>query len=118
MSPDLPHPAHSSSAPTSTENSTTLRTMLPSARDVAVSAMPSATPACGRSVMPRYFCTVGSLKQLDHIKRMVLALPKSATCLVLQTSPGDVRAIKHFTDFTLATVGSLDDLPLIMEVLA
>ena len=65
-----------------------------------------------------YFFTVGSLKQLDHIKRMVLALPKSATCLVLQTSPGDVRAIKHFTDFTLATVGSLDDLPLIMEVLA
>lgn len=64
-----------------------------------------------------YFFTVGSLKQLDHIKRMVLALPKSATCLVLQTSPGDVRAIKHFTDFTLATVGSLDDLPLIMEVL-
>ena len=49
---------------------------------------------------------------------MVLALPKSATCLVLRTSPGDVRAIKHFTDFTLATVGSLDDLPLIMEVLA
>lgn len=65
-----------------------------------------------------YFFTVGSLKQLDHIKRMVLALPKSATCLVLQTSPGGVRAIKHFTDFTLATVGSLDDLPLIMEVLA
>lgn len=40
---------------TSTENSTTLRTMWPSESWAAVAAMPSATPACGSRVMPRYF---------------------------------------------------------------
>ena len=40
---------------TGTENSTTLRTMWPSESWAAVAAMPSATPACGSRVMPRYF---------------------------------------------------------------
>ena len=40
---------------TSTENSTTLRTMWPSESWAAVATMPSATPACGSRVMPRYF---------------------------------------------------------------
>lgn len=65
-----------------------------------------------------YFLTVGSLREADSIKRLALALPKSASILVLQTCSGATRAIRRFPDFTLATVGELDDLPLIMEVLA
>ena len=44
---------------TRTENSTTLRTMWPSDSSAAVAAMPSATPACGSRVMPRYFWMAG-----------------------------------------------------------
>ncbi|KAB7790181.1 DUF58 domain-containing protein [Bifidobacterium leontopitheci] len=65
-----------------------------------------------------YFFTVGSLKKLDQIKRMVPALPKSATCLVLQTMPRANRELRFFSDFTLATLGSLDDLPAVMEALS
>ena len=48
---------------------------------------------------------------------MALALPRSATCVVLQIAIGQPRAIKRYADFTLATVGNLDDLPMIMGVL-
>ncbi|MBW3081422.1 DUF58 domain-containing protein [Bifidobacterium saguinibicoloris] len=65
-----------------------------------------------------YFLTVGSLRDVDGIKRLALALPKSASILILQTCSGAPRAIRRFPDFTLATVGELDDLPLIMGVLA
>ncbi|OKY90485.1 MAG: hypothetical protein BHV58_05925 [Bifidobacteriales bacterium 56_10] len=65
-----------------------------------------------------YYITVGRLKSIDAIKHMALALPRSATCVVLQTTIGQPRAIKRYSDFTLATVGSLDDLPIIMGVLA
>ena len=65
-----------------------------------------------------YYITVGRLKSIDEIKHMALALPRSATCVVLQTIIGQPRAIKRYSDFTLATVGSLDDLPIIMGVLA
>ena len=49
---------------------------------------------------------------------MVLALPRSATCVVLQAATGQPRAIKRYSDFTLATVGDLNDLPMIMGLLA
>ena len=65
-----------------------------------------------------YFFTVGRFKAIDDIKHMTLALPRSATCVVLQTAAGQPRAIKRYPDFTLATVGDLDDLPMIMGVLA
>lgn len=65
-----------------------------------------------------YFFTVGRLKAIDDIKHMTLALPRSATCVVLQTAVGQPRAIKRYTDFTLATVGGLNDLPMIMGALA
>ena len=65
-----------------------------------------------------YYITVGRLKSIDEIKHMALALPRSATCVVLQTTIGQPHAIKRYSDFTLATVGSLDDLPIIMGVLA
>ncbi|MDW8486859.1 DUF58 domain-containing protein [Bifidobacterium thermophilum] len=64
-----------------------------------------------------YFFTVGSLKTIGIIKRMALALPHSATCVVLQTAPGQPRAIRHYPDFILVTVGDLDDLPIIMGAL-
>ncbi len=65
-----------------------------------------------------YYITVGRLKSIDEIKHMALALPRSATCVVLQTTIGQPRAIKRYADFTLATVGNLDDLPIITGVLA
>ena len=65
-----------------------------------------------------YYITVGRLKSIDEIKHIALALPRSATCVVLQTAIGQPRAIKQYADFTLATVGNLDDLPMIMRVLA
>ena len=65
-----------------------------------------------------YFFTVGSLKDIEQIKRMTLALPRSASCVVLQASAGANRGIRRFANFTLATIGELDDLPLIMGVLA
>lgn len=65
-----------------------------------------------------YFFTVGSLKDIEQIKRMTLALPRSASCVVLQASAGANRGIRRFANFTLATIGDLDDLPLIMGVLA
>lgn len=65
-----------------------------------------------------YFFTVGSLKDIEQIKRMTLALPRSASCVVLQANAGANRGIRRFANFTLATIGELDDLPLIMGVLA
>lgn len=65
-----------------------------------------------------YFFTVGRNKDIDSIKRMAPALPRSAACVVLQAATGQSRAIKRYPDFTLATVGDLNDLPLIMGVLA
>ena len=53
---------------TSTENSTTLRTMWPSESWAAVAAMPSATPACGSRVMPRYFWIASLQRARDQRK--------------------------------------------------
>ena len=65
-----------------------------------------------------YYFTVGSLKGTDEIKRIAMALPRSATCVMLRASAGADRAVRRYPDFTLATVGELDDLPMVMEVLA
>ncbi|KAB7787351.1 DUF58 domain-containing protein [Bifidobacterium cebidarum] len=65
-----------------------------------------------------YYFTVGALKTIDPIKRMVKALPRSARCVVVQVRSGANRAIRQFSNFTLATIGELDDLPIIMGVLA
>ncbi|KFI57052.1 DUF58 domain-containing protein [Bifidobacterium choerinum] len=65
-----------------------------------------------------FYCfTVGHAKPLADIRRMMMALPPSATCLVLQTSPTEPRTLRRFPDFTLATVNTLDDLPQIMGAL-
>lgn len=65
-----------------------------------------------------YCFTVGSGKQDDVIKRMMLSMPQAAARLVLRVEPGAERALRRFDGFTLATVGDLDDLPLIMEAMS
>ncbi|NEG96758.1 DUF58 domain-containing protein [Bifidobacterium sp. SMB2] len=65
-----------------------------------------------------YCFVVGSMKNVEVIKRMVMPLPKSATCLVLCADMGAQRSIRRFDDFVLATIGELDDLPMVMGVLA
>lgn len=65
-----------------------------------------------------YYLTVGSLKDTDSIRRVAGALPRSATSVVLQARRGAARSIRRFPDFTLATVGSLEDLPAIMEAMS
>ena len=65
-----------------------------------------------------YYFVVGSIKSIDQVKRMLLALPASARRLVIQTVPGANKSIRRFEGFTLATVASLDDLPLVMEALS
>lgn len=65
-----------------------------------------------------YMFVVGSLITVDQLKRATQALPPSARCVVLQASVGAYRSMEQFAHFTLATVGELDDLPLIMEALA
>ena len=45
-----------------------------------------------------YYITVGRLKNIDEIKHMALALPRSATCVVLQIAIGQPRAIKRYAD--------------------
>ncbi|NBH70383.1 DUF58 domain-containing protein [Bifidobacterium pseudolongum] len=61
-----------------------------------------------------YCFTVGSLKPLDDIRRMASTLPQSARVVVVQTAPGATRGLRDFGDFTLATIGELNDLPLVM----
>lgn len=65
-----------------------------------------------------YMFVVGSLITVDQLKQAAQALPPSAKCVVLQANVGAYRALERFARFTLATVGDLDDLPLIMEALA
>lgn len=65
-----------------------------------------------------YYLTVGSLKDTDSIRRIAMAFPRSATCVVLQVRRGAPRAIRHFPNFALATVGNMGDLPTIMEALS
>ena len=62
--------------------------------------------------------TVGSLRGTDAIRRMVLALPRGTSVVVLQVCAGAPRAVRRFPEFALATVGALDDLPPLMGVLA
>ncbi len=61
-----------------------------------------------------YCFTVGSLKPLDDIRRMASTLPQSARVVVVQTAPGATRGLRDFGDFMLATIGELNDLPLVM----
>lgn len=62
-----------------------------------------------------FYCfTVGGLQPLEDIRHMAMALPAAATCLFVQVQPGAPRSLHRFPEFTLATIGTLDDLPLVM----
>ncbi|RSX51990.1 hypothetical protein D2E23_0597 [Bifidobacterium callimiconis] len=65
-----------------------------------------------------YCFTVGSGKHDDVVKRMMLSMPQGSARLVLRAEPGAERSLRRFDGFSLATVGDLDDLPLIMEAMA
>lgn len=58
-----------------------------------------------------YVITVGSLMPLDAIKRIAASMPRSASCIVVQTIAGATPALQRFPRFILATVGNLADLP-------
>ena len=70
---------------TSTENSTTLRTMWPSDSWEAVAAMPRATPACGSRVMPRYFWMSPLQRAARLLRKEPLILP--AERAMMYTTP-------------------------------
>ncbi len=61
--------------------------------------------------------TVGRFKDIDEIKRMIPALPSFSTCVVLRIVGEQRSDIRGFPDFTVITVGKLDDLPAIMGAL-
>lgn len=65
-----------------------------------------------------YFFVVGSFKDTDAIRRMTLPLPSAAACVVVQCRYGRPKSVHRFRDFSLATVGSLRDLPSVLGVLA
>ena len=65
-----------------------------------------------------YCFTVGSLISLNTIRRMVMTLPKSAGCMVLQANVGAESGVTRLDGFILAVIGRLDDLPHVMEVFA
>lgn len=64
-----------------------------------------------------YFFVVGSGTKLERLRRIAAALSRESICVMLQIDPIAGNAIHQYDDFTLATLASLDDLPLIMEAL-
>lgn len=64
-----------------------------------------------------YYLTVGQFKDMDEIRRTILTLPRSSTCVVLQAAIGRQSTIRGFANFTLATIGDLNDLPAVMGAL-
>lgn len=65
------------------------------------------------------YCFVfGSNTDLDDIRRMALALPRSADCVMLQADATAQRTVRRLPECALATISRLDDLPLAMEALA
>jgi hypothetical protein len=64
-----------------------------------------------------YFFIVGSGVKLDRVRRIAAALSRESVCIMLQIDVLTTSGIHRYDDFTLATLSSLDDLPLIMEAL-
>ncbi|WEV59914.1 DUF58 domain-containing protein [Bifidobacterium sp. ESL0728] len=64
-----------------------------------------------------YFFVIGSGTKLERLRRIAAALSRESICVMLQIDPITGNAIHQYDDFTLATLSSLDDLPLIMEAL-
>lgn len=64
----------------------------------------------------RYF-TIGSRGDPNRFGRMASARSGSSVLVVLRTDPGAERNVRRHAGFAVATVGALDDLPLVMEAL-
>lgn len=64
-----------------------------------------------------FYLTVGQCKDMDEIRRTTLALPRSSTCVVMRSAIGKRSNIQGFANFTLATVGDLNDLSAILGAL-
>lgn len=62
-----------------------------------------------------YVFTVGALKNLAVIKKMMASVPRSASALVLQVNPEATASIRRYDGFTLATVTALPDVPRLLE---
>lgn len=61
-----------------------------------------------------YIFTIGSRTTLDGITRMTISLPQPARCVIVQADIGANRGIRQCADYTVATIGELDDLPFMM----
>lgn len=64
-----------------------------------------------------YFFVIGSATDLTRIRRVASALPKTSVCIMLKADVGQDKLIRQYDGFTMATMPTLDDLPLVMEAL-
>lgn len=64
-----------------------------------------------------YFFIIGSGVKLERLRRIATALSHESVCIMLRIDALATNGIHQYDDFTLATLSSLDDLPLIMEAL-
>ncbi|WP_314687163.1 DUF58 domain-containing protein [uncultured Bifidobacterium sp.] len=65
-----------------------------------------------------YFFVVGSLRTAEDVRRMTLPLPSAATRVVVRCRFGRPKSVRRSRGLSLATVGSLEDLPLVLGALA
>lgn len=72
--------------------------------------------ACDKASL--YCFVAGSAHEVDDLRRLGAAIPDSATCVVVQVVAGASSAVRTLPECVFITVGVLDDLPLLMEVLS
>jgi uncharacterized protein (DUF58 family) len=64
-----------------------------------------------------YFFVIGSATDLTRMRKVAAALPKASVCIMLKADISQESQIRQYDGFTMATLPTLDDLPLIMEAL-
>lgn len=64
-----------------------------------------------------YFFVIGSLGELERLRRIAAAVPGESVCVIFSVDLSKVSSVRQYDGFTLATLGKLDDLPLVMEAL-
>lgn len=72
--------------------------------------------ACDKASL--YCFVAGSAHEVDDLRRLGAAIPNSATCVVVQVVAGASSAVRTLPECVFVTVGVLDDLPLLAEVLS
>ncbi|KFF31354.1 DUF58 domain-containing protein [Bifidobacterium bombi] len=81
-------------------------------RDMAVGTLK------GNPASSCYFLVVGPLVPQDALRRIASAFPKAAACIIIRIDTTAERAIRQYDDFTSATLGSIEDLQLVMEAIS